>query len=105
MEFLIKVFNESWHLLLDASVYIIFGIAIGGLLKIFLSAEYIARNLGKGRFLPIIKSALFGIPVPLCSCGVLPAAASLKKQGASNGSTIAFMVSTPESGIDSISVT
>ena len=52
----------------------------------------------------MFKAALFGIPIPLCSCGVLPAAASLKKQGANNGATTAFLISTPESGIDSISI-
>ncbi|MEN8135195.1 MAG: SO_0444 family Cu/Zn efflux transporter [Thermodesulfobacteriota bacterium] len=105
MDFLTDVFQASWDLLLDASVYIIFGIVIAGLLKTFLSTEYVARHLGRGRFKPVLKAALFGIPIPLCSCGVMPAAASLKKQGASNGATIAFLISTPESGVDSISVT
>lgn len=105
MSFFTAVFWESWKLLLDASVYIIFGIVIAGLLKTFLSTEYVAKHLGKGRFKPVLKAALFGIPIPLCSCGVMPAAASLKKQGASNGATIAFLISTPESGVDSISVT
>lgn len=105
MGFLSDVFGESWHLLLDASIYIIFGIVIAGLLKTFLSTEYVARHLGRGRFKPVLKAALFGIPIPLCSCGVMPAAASLRKQGASNGATIAFLISTPESGVDSISVT
>ena len=105
MSFLTDVFLASWDLLLDASIYIIFGILIAGLLKTFLSTEYVARHLGRGRFKPVLKAALFGIPIPLCSCGVMPAAASLKKQGASNGATIAFLISTPESGVDSISVT
>lgn len=97
--------QNSWRLLLDASVYILFGITVGGLLKVFLSPETVARHLGKGRFISVIKAALFGIPLPLCSCGVLPAAASLKKQGANNGATTAFLISTPESGVDSISIT
>ncbi len=105
MNLLLDIFSASWHLLLDASIYIIFGIIIAGLLRTFLSTEYVARHLGQGRFLPVIKAALLGIPIPLCSCGVMPAAASLKKQGASNGATIAFLISTPESGIDSISIT
>lgn len=105
MSFLTDVFLASWDLLLDASFYIIFGIVIAGLLKTFLSTEYVAKHLGQGRFKPVLKAALFGIPIPLCSCGVMPAAASLKKQGASNGATIAFLISTPESGVDSISVT
>ncbi len=105
MNIITGIFLATWDLLLDAGIYIIFGITIAGLLKTFLSTEYVARHLGTGKFLPVLKAALFGVPIPLCSCGVLPAAASLKKQGASNGATIAFLVSTPESGVDSISVT
>ncbi len=98
------VLLASWRMLLDSSVYILFGIAVGGLLKMFLSPEYVIKHLGKGRFSSVVKAALFGIPIPLCSCGVLPAAASLKKQGANNGATTAFLIATPESGVDSISL-
>lgn len=101
----ISIIHSSWEILLDSSTYILFGIAVGGMLKMFLSTEYVVRHLGNGRFSSVVKAALFGIPIPLCSCGVLPAAASLKKQGANNGATTAFLVSTPESGVDSISIT
>jgi uncharacterized membrane protein YraQ (UPF0718 family) len=57
--------GASWHLLLEASPYILFGIFVGGLLKMFLSTEYVAKHLGKGRFLSVIKAAFFGIPIPL----------------------------------------
>lgn len=103
--FLADVLAESWQLLQDASLYILFGLLVGGLLKVFMSPAYIASHLGRGRFSSVFKAALFGIPIPLCSCGVLPAAASLKKQGANNGATTAFLISTPESGVDSISIT
>jgi len=102
MSFIFRVFEESWHLFTDAAVYILFGLLVGGLLKVFLNPAYVAAHLGRGRFLPVLKAALFGIPIPLCSCGVLPAAASLKRQGANNGATTAFLISTPESGVDSI---
>lgn len=105
LQFIIDIFAASWDMLLNASAYIIFGILAGGLLKVFLSPATVARHLGHGRFLSVIKASLFGIPLPLCSCGVLPAAASLKKQGANSGATTAFLISTPESGIDSISIT
>jgi hypothetical protein len=82
----------------------VIGLVFGGLLKIFLSAEYVARHLGRGRFSSVLKAALFGIPLPLCSCGVLPAAAALKRHGASNGATTAFLIATPESGVDSIAI-
>ena len=105
METIISVLQESWHLLLEASVYILFGMLVGGLLKVFLSPSFVADHLGKGKIISVIKAALFGIPIPLCSCGVLPAAASLKRQGANNGATTAFLISTPESGVDSMAIT
>jgi uncharacterized membrane protein YraQ (UPF0718 family) len=105
MNVIVNILLESWRLLLEASVYILFGMLIGGMLKVFLNPSFVADHLGKGRFISVIKAALFGIPIPLCSCGVLPAAASLKRQGANNGATTAFLISTPESGVDSIAIT
>ena len=100
----LTVLTETWNILLASAIYVLFGILIAGLLKMFLSPETVAKQLGKGRFLPVIKAAFFGIPIPLCSCGVLPAAASLRKQGANRGATVAFLISTPESGVDSIAI-
>ncbi|WP_457575021.1 SO_0444 family Cu/Zn efflux transporter [Desulfolithobacter sp.] len=97
--------GASWEMLQDASIYILFGLLVGGLLRVFLSPAYVAAHLGSGRFVSVFKAALLGIPIPLCSCGVLPAAASLKKQGANKGAVTAFLISTPESGVDSISIT
>ena len=105
MDFTANILLESWHLLLEAAVYVLFGILVGGLLKAFLSPATVANHLGKGRFTSVFKAAILGIPIPLCSCGVLPAAASLKRQGANNGATTAFLISTPESGVDSMAIT
>jgi uncharacterized membrane protein YraQ (UPF0718 family) len=105
MDFIFKVFLEAWHLLLDSSVYILFGLLIAGLLRVFMSPNSVATHLGKSRFSSVFKAALLGIPLPLCSCGVLPAAAGLRKQGANKGATAAFLISTPESGVDSIAIT
>ncbi len=104
ISFLIQTLLASWELLQQAAIFILFGLLVGGLLKVFLSPSYVANHLGTGRFSSVFKAALLGIPIPLCSCGVLPAAASLKKQGANNGATTAFLISTPESGVDSISI-
>ena len=105
LNFIYSVFMESWLLLVMSSLYILFGLLVGGLLKVYLSPAFVAAQLGSDRFSSVFKAALLGVPIPLCSCGVLPAAASLKKQGANNGATTAFLISTPESGIDSISIT
>jgi len=104
LSFVTDVLCASWNQLMQAAPFILFGLLIGGMLKVFLSPAYVARHLGRGRFAPVFKAALFGIPIPLCSCGVLPAAVSLKKQGANNGATAAFLISTPESGMDSIAI-
>ncbi len=105
LSFISDVLLSSWDMLQQASIYILFGLLVGGMLKMFLSPAYVAAHLGTGRFSSVFKAALLGIPIPLCSCGVLPAATSLKKQGANNGATTAFLISTPESGVDSISIT
>ena len=105
MGFFEKAFLEAWNLLVESSVYILFGLLVSGILRVFLSPHSVAAHLGQGRFRSVFKAALIGIPLPLCSCGVLPAAATLRKQGANKGATAAFLISTPESGVDSIAIT
>ena len=104
-EILQRFLFELWHLLRESSVYILFGITIAGLLRVVLSADTVFRHLGEGRYRSVVKAALLGVPLPLCSCGVLPAAAGLRRQGANKGATTAFLISTPESGVDSIAIT
>ncbi len=105
MSFIGQSLAASWDLLLDSAVYVLFGMLVAGLLKAFLSPQAVARHLGSGRFWPVVKAALLGVPIPLCSCGVLPAAASLRSQGANRGAVTSFLISTPESGVDSIAIT
>jgi uncharacterized protein len=105
ISFLSSWAESTWHLLAESSIYVLFGLLIGGFLRVFLSPGMVARHLGRGRFSSVFKASLLGIPMPLCSCGVLPAGASLKKQGANNGATTAFLISTPETGVDSIAIT
>ena len=65
IDFAIKVLMECWHLLLDASVYILFGLLIAGLIRVFLNPAAVSRHLGKGRFSSVLKASILGIPVPL----------------------------------------
>lgn len=65
MNFIIEVFKESWHLLLDASVYILFGLVVSGFLRVFLNPNSVVRHLGRGRFASVFKAAFLGIPIPL----------------------------------------
>ncbi len=105
MNLLLNILLQSWNILLESSVFIIFGLLVSGLLRVFLNPGVVSQHLGKGRFKSVFKASLMGIPIPLCSCGVLPAAAALKKQGANNGAVTSFLISTPESGVDSIAIT
>lgn len=82
-----------------------FGFLVASFIHIFLKQETIFKYLGKPGIGSILKSVLFGIPLPLCSCGVLPPATSLYRSGASKGSVIAFLIATPTTGIDSILAT
>ena len=102
MAFFSNVFLEAWHLLLESSLYVLFGLLVSGFLRVFLDPNAVSRQLGQGKFKSVFKAAFLGIPLPLCSCGVLPAAVSLRKQGANTGATTAFLISTPESGVDSL---
>ena len=102
---LIKYWNEISSLFLEMSPFLMLGFLISGLLYIFISKETIANNLGKPGVLSVIKAAIFGVPMPLCSCGVIPVATSLYKRGASRGATISFLISTPQTGVDSIFIT
>ena len=104
MEFVYEIFKESWYLYLDVAIYMLFGFFVAGLLYVFFKADKIKQYLGTGKIKPVILSTLFGIPIPLCSCGVVPVATSLKKQGANSGAALSFMIATPESGVDSIAV-
>lgn len=99
-----EILIQSWHIYLDVALYMLFGFFIAGILYVFFKPEKIKQYLGKGKIKPVFLSALFGIPIPLCSCGVVPVATSLKKQGANNGAALSFMIATPESGVDSIAV-
>lgn len=101
---LLGILNQTWLLYLDVALYMLLGFLAAGLLSAFFKADQIKKYLGTGKIKPVILSALFGIPIPLCSCGVVPVAASLKKQGANNGAALSFMIATPESGVDSIAV-
>jgi uncharacterized membrane protein YraQ (UPF0718 family) len=105
MDILTGIFIECWNILAESAPYILFGFFAAGVLKAFLPEEAVARHLGEKSLGSVIKASLLGIPLPLCSCGVIPAAVGLRKQGASKGSSAAFLVSVPETGVDSIALT
>ncbi len=97
--------NNVLELTLEAAPWLVLGLFIGGMMKALLPTSLLEKHL-KGRGLgSIIKAAILGAPLPLCSCGVIPAALGLRQAGASKPATVSFLVSTPETGVDSITVT
>ena len=104
-DIVIGVVLESWHILNDSAPFILFGLFMAGVLKVFMPEDFVAKHLGGNDVVSVVKASLLGVPLPLCSCGVVPVAMGLKKQGAGNGPTTAFLISTPETGMDSIAIT
>lgn len=102
---MVHVLREILFFFNEIAIYLLFGFVVAGVLHVLFPESIIRRHLGRNSFLSVIKSTLFGIPLPLCSCGVVPMAASLKNSGASKGATISFLISTPQIGADSFMIT
>ncbi|KZN59605.1 hypothetical protein N473_25605 [Pseudoalteromonas luteoviolacea CPMOR-1] len=96
--------NNFWQLFVISAPWLMLGLLLAGLLNVFIPKGFLQRHLGKEGLWTTIKAALIGAPMPLCSCGVIPAAIGLRRAGGSKSATTAFLVSTPETGVDSISV-
>ncbi len=105
LEFLINLSINIWQTTVQMAPALLFGFLVAGILSVCISSDYVKRHLGGHGFLPVIKAAILGVPLPLCSCSVLPVATSLRKSGASRGAVTAFLISTPETGVDSIAAT
>lgn len=102
---MIEIWNAFWALSVSMGIYILFGLLAAGVLHQLISEAWIRKHLGSDTHRSVLKAALFGTPLPLCSCSVIPFAASLYRNGASKGSTMSFLISTPITGIDSILAT
>ena len=90
-------------LLNEMSPYLLLGFLIAGLLHAFVPGGFYARYLARSDFRSVALAALFGVPLPLCSCGVIPTAMAMRREGASKAATVSFLIATPQTGIDSIS--
>lgn len=104
IEFLSNWLALTWDMVARSAFFLIIGFLLAGIVKAFVTQDTISKTFGKGRFTQIYKSSLIGIPLPLCSCSVLPVAAQLRKSGLSRAGTVSFLISTPETGIDSIAL-
>lgn len=104
-ESLVGVLMAAWAVLAAMAPYLLLGFLVAGVLSVFVSPAWVERHLGGRGATQVLKASLLGVPLPLCSCGVIPVGASLRRHGASKGATTAFLLSTPQTGVDSIAVT
>ena len=104
MNYVIDCLRESWFVLTELAPWLLLGLLVAGLIHILLPKDFLRHWLGRRRMGGVFWAALFGVPMPLCSCGVIPASIGLKKEGASDGAAVAFLISTPQTGVDSILV-
>lgn len=105
IDFVTTMLSEFWTVYCEMAPYLVFGFLFAGVLSVMIREETVERHLGGKGFWPILKASAFGVPLPLCSCGVIPVAASLRRSGSSRAATVSFLVSTPQTGVDSILVT
>ena len=104
-DILTGLLTEIWALTVKMAPFLLFGFLIAGVLHVLIPDEKVYEHLSGGTLLAVVKASIFGVPLPLCSCGVIPVAAHIRRQGASKGATVSFLTSTPTTGIDSIFAT
>jgi uncharacterized membrane protein YraQ (UPF0718 family)/copper chaperone CopZ len=104
VEFLIEIGAAFWVVLADMAPYLLFGFIVAGALAVWIPQESVERHLGGSGLGSVLKATVLGIPLPLCSCGVIPVAASLRRHGAGRAPATAFLISTPQTGVDSFLV-
>lgn len=96
--------ENTLRLALNSAPWLLFGLIAAGLIHAWLPMQLVGKTLGGSGPMAVIKAALIGAPLPLCSCGTLPAAITLSRAGASRASTTSFLISTPETGVDSVAL-
>jgi HflK protein len=96
---------ETWSILMEASFLLLLGFVLAGIFAVLVPATLLTRFLGRGKIRSVLWASAIGTPLPLCSCGVLPTGLGLARQGATPGATVAFLITTPEVGVDSIALT
>jgi len=105
LDLITRILTESWLALGQMAPYLLLGFLVAGVLSVCIPPAWVERHLGRHGLGPVFTASLIGVPLPLCSCGVIPVSASIRRHGASRAATTAFLISTPQTGVDSIAVT
>jgi uncharacterized membrane protein YraQ (UPF0718 family)/copper chaperone CopZ len=105
MEILLGILSATINLLFEMAPYLMLGLLFVALFNLFFTKDMITKHVGKNNFWSVLKAAMLGVPLPLCSCGVIPSAVYISKNGASKGAVVSFLISTPQTGIDSMIAT
>jgi uncharacterized membrane protein YraQ (UPF0718 family) len=101
----VDILSEFWRFLMEAAPWLLLGFLFAGLLKAFIPSDFILRFVGRGNLRSILTATVVGIPLPLCSCGVIPTGIALYQQGASRAATLAFLIATPATTVTAIVIT
>ncbi len=105
MDYAMNILSECWRLLNEMSPYLLLGFLLAGLMHVFVPEGMYRKYLGGNDLRSVAWAAALGVPLPLCSCGVIPTAMGLRREGASRGATVSFLIATPQTGVDSIAAT
>lgn len=100
-----EILADIWELTNEMSPYLLLGFLFAGILHVCVPRKFLVRHFRQKGWRSVIKAAILGVPLPLCSCGVIPTAMGLRKEGASRGAVVSFLISTPQTGVDSIVAT
>lgn len=104
MDLVLNILREAYQVSAESGLYILGGLVLAGLLHTFIDGARLKRWLGQPSFRSVVRASAVGVPLPLCSCSVIPVASSLKRDGASDGAVTAFLIATPETGVDTIAI-
>ena len=102
---ILSFMHEIYVLFVAIAPYLLLGLGMAGMLNFLFSKEWILKHIGTNNFSSVFKAVMVGIPLPLCSCSVIPTAVTLSQKGASRAAVVGFLISTPQTGVDSIIAT
>ena len=105
MEFVSAFVHEFITLFSEMAPFLLLGFLLAGIIHVWIPNALYVPKISKSNFASVLWAALFGVPLPICSCGVIPTSIAIRKEGASKGASVSFLISTPATGVDSILAT